>query len=85
MLLDAPFVLSLAWERNATTAAADVVLPVHHPLESWGDYEVNERIVGLMQPVRAPLHDSRHVGDLMIELATAVNSTVVSTWTHRAI
>jgi molybdopterin-containing oxidoreductase family iron-sulfur binding subunit len=71
-LRDAPFVISLAWERNATTEAADVVLPVHHPLESWGDYEVNERVIGLMQPVRAPLHDSRHAGDLMIELATAV-------------
>jgi anaerobic selenocysteine-containing dehydrogenase/Fe-S-cluster-containing dehydrogenase component len=73
-LLDAPFVLALAWERNATTDAADVVLPVHHPLESWGDYEVNERVVGLMQPVRQPLHDSRHVGDLMIELATALGN-----------
>jgi molybdopterin-containing oxidoreductase family iron-sulfur binding subunit len=71
-LADTPFVLSLAWERNATTDVADVVLPVHHPLESWGDYEVNRRTVGLMQPVRAPLHDSRHVGDLLIELATAL-------------
>ena len=71
-LRDAPFVVALAWERSATTDAADVVLPVHHPLESWGDYEVNERIVSLMQPVRAPLHDSRHAGDLLIELATAL-------------
>jgi molybdopterin-containing oxidoreductase family iron-sulfur binding subunit len=72
LLHDAPFALSLAWERNATTEAADVVLPIHHPLESWGDYEVNRRTVGLMQPVRAPLHNSSHVGDLLIRLAAAV-------------
>ncbi len=71
-LIDAPFVLSLAWERDATTEVADVVLPVHHPLESWGDYAVNRRTVGLMQPVRSPLHDSRHAGDLLIELTTAL-------------
>jgi molybdopterin-containing oxidoreductase family iron-sulfur binding subunit len=74
-LRDAPFVLSLAWERNATAEAADVVLPVHHPLESWGDYAVNRRTVGLMQPVRAPLHDSRHAGDLLIELTTALGGS----------
>jgi anaerobic selenocysteine-containing dehydrogenase/Fe-S-cluster-containing dehydrogenase component len=59
----------LAHEHNETTALAHVVLPVHHPLESWGDYEVTSHVVGMMQPVRAPLHDSRHVGDLLIELA----------------
>jgi molybdopterin-containing oxidoreductase family iron-sulfur binding subunit len=73
-LRDVPLVLALAWERNATTDAADIVLPVHHPLESWGDYEVNRRTVGLMQPVRAPLHRSRHAGDLLIELATALGN-----------
>jgi molybdopterin-containing oxidoreductase family iron-sulfur binding subunit len=62
-------VIALDWEERETTAAAHVVLPVHHPLESWGDYQVSRSIAGLMQPVRAPLHDTRHAGDLLIELA----------------
>ncbi len=61
-------VVALASEMDETAALADVVLPVHHPLESWGDYELTDGIAGLMQPVRAPLYDSKHVGDLLIEL-----------------
>jgi anaerobic selenocysteine-containing dehydrogenase/Fe-S-cluster-containing dehydrogenase component len=61
--------VALAYEHNETTALAHVVLPVHHPLESWGDYEVTREVVGLMQPVRVPVGDSRHVGDVLIELA----------------
>jgi molybdopterin-containing oxidoreductase family iron-sulfur binding subunit len=68
-LARAGLVVALACEESDTTAAADVVLPVHHPLESWGDYQVAIDVAGLMQPVRAPLHDSRHLGDLLIELA----------------
>ena len=59
----------LAHEHSETTALAHVVLPVHHPLESWGDYEVARDVTGMMQPVREPLYDSRHAGDLLIELA----------------
>jgi anaerobic selenocysteine-containing dehydrogenase/Fe-S-cluster-containing dehydrogenase component len=59
----------LAHEHSETTALAHVLLPVHHPLESWGDFEVTSGVAGMMQPVRTPLHDSRHVGDLFIDLA----------------
>jgi len=62
-------VVALAHEYDETARVAGAVLPVHHPLESWGDYQVTRDIAGLMQPVRAPLHDTKHVGDLLIELA----------------
>ncbi len=61
--------VALAFEMDETAKTSDVVLPVHHPLESWGDYELTRSIVGLMQPVRAPLHQTRHVGDVLIDLA----------------
>ncbi|RJO65949.1 MAG: 4Fe-4S dicluster domain-containing protein [Myxococcales bacterium] len=92
LLADAPLVVALAYELDESARLADVVLPVHHPLESWGDYEVTRRIVGYMQPVRAPLHDTRHVGDLLIELArqagkplpqTDYKGYVVERWTKR--
>ena len=61
--------VALSCEHNETTELARVVLPVHHPLESWGDYEARDGALGLMQPVRVPLYDSRHAGDVLIELA----------------
>ena len=64
MLEQAPFVVAMASEKDETTDAADVVFPVHHPLESWDDYVVSQNTAGLMQPVRAPLFRSRHRGDL---------------------
>jgi len=67
-LASAKLVVALASEVNETTEAAQVVLPVHHPLESWGDFQVRRGVSGLMQPVRRPLHATRHVGDLLIEL-----------------
>ncbi len=68
LLKKAKLVVSLAHTHDETTALADVVLPVHHPLESWGDYDVTGDIAGLMQPVRAPLFDTQHMGDLLILL-----------------
>ncbi len=62
------FLVALAAEHDETTAQAHVVLPVHHPLESWGDFDVARGISGMMQPVRAPLHASRHAGDVLIDL-----------------
>ena len=67
----APFVVALAYEHNETTRLADVVLPVHHPLESWGDYEVSSDTIGIMQPVRAPLYATQLAGDALIGLAAA--------------
>jgi len=88
-----PFVVSLAWEHNETTELADVILPVHHPLESWGDYEVSSETVGIMQPVRSPLYKTRLAGDLLIELSAAADKPmkqptykdyVIQRWSKRS-
>jgi molybdopterin-containing oxidoreductase family iron-sulfur binding subunit len=72
----AKLAVCLAYEHSETTEAADVVFPVHHPLESWGDYTVRAGVTGLMQPVRAPLHPTRHAGDLLIRLARKADRKV---------
>jgi molybdopterin-containing oxidoreductase family iron-sulfur binding subunit len=64
-----PFVASLTNAPDETTTRADLVLPTHGPLESWGDEEPRAAVRGLRQPVMQPLFDSRHVGDLLIDLA----------------
>jgi hypothetical protein len=69
------------------------VLPIHHPLESWGDYEITSSVAGLMQPVRVPLYDTRPAGDVLLDLARALGRQprfgslkqyVVERWARRA-
>ena len=56
---------------NETAHLADWVLPVHSPLEAWGDYEPWTGIHCLMQPVMGPLHETWHSGDIFLNLARA--------------
>jgi molybdopterin-containing oxidoreductase family iron-sulfur binding subunit len=50
-----PLVVSLASRPNETTARAHLVLPILHALESWGDYEAEEGVLGLLQPTMGPV------------------------------
>ena len=54
---------------NETARMAQWVLPVHSPLEAWGDYEPWTGIHCLMQPTMGALHDTRHSGDVFLALA----------------
>ena len=54
---------------NETARMARWVLPVHSPLEAWGDYEPWTGIHCLMQPTMGALHDTRHSGDVFLSLA----------------
>ena len=91
-LRKAKYVVTLAHTHTDTTDLAHAVLPVHHPLESWGDYDVTGSRMGLMQPVRTPLFNSKHPGDLLVELAEAAGKPLnvkdyktylVASWTAR--
>ena len=67
-----PFVVATSHFPDETTARADLVLPTHTPLESWGDDHIATGLHGLMQPVMRPLFDTRHLGDLLLETGRAV-------------
>jgi molybdopterin-containing oxidoreductase family iron-sulfur binding subunit len=54
---------------NETARMARWVLPVHSPLEAWGDYEPWTGSHCLMQPAMGALHDTRHGGDVFLALA----------------
>ena len=54
---------------NETARLARWVLPVHSPLEAWGDYEPWTGIHCLMQPTMGALHNTRHSGDIFLGLA----------------
>lgn len=52
-------VISMAHMENETVLKSHFVLPIHHPLESWGDAAPLTGVYSLQQPVIEPLYDSR--------------------------
>ena len=54
---------------NETARMVRWVLPVHSPLEAWGDYEPWTGVHCLMQPAMGALADTRHSGDVFLSLA----------------
>jgi anaerobic selenocysteine-containing dehydrogenase/Fe-S-cluster-containing dehydrogenase component len=71
-LAKVPMVVAIASRSNETTAQAHLVLPTLHPLESWGDYEVQAGVIGLMQPTMGPVPiggkpvDAKATGDILL-------------------
>jgi anaerobic selenocysteine-containing dehydrogenase len=69
---------------DETTALADLVLPSHSYLESWGD-DMPEPGVGfpvgaLAQPVVSPLYNTRATGDIILSLAQRLNPDESLPW-----
>ena len=67
-----PTVVSTSSCPNETSRFADLVLPTHTPLESWGDVVPRPGVRGLMQPAMQPVFDTRHLGDVLLNVARAV-------------
>ena len=61
-----PLVVALTPYRDETAEAAHVVLPVHTPLESWGDYEPWTGVHALQQPAMQPVFQTREAGDFFV-------------------
>jgi len=62
----------VVWMGDApdeTADAAHLLLPTHHPLESWRDSAPRAGIYGLGQPVMQPVFASRQLHDILIESA----------------
>jgi len=68
-----PFKVALATSRDETTDACDLILPVCHALESFGDAWTARGVYSLQQPAmkRLPMFDSRPAGDLLIAFTKA--------------
>jgi anaerobic selenocysteine-containing dehydrogenase len=72
-LASIPFIVSLSSFMDETTAMADVILPSHTYLESWGDDMpqpgVGFSVGAVSQPVVSPLYNTRATGDIVLDLA----------------
>ena len=61
--------VSFSSYMDETTAACDLILPDHHPLEQWGDSRPRAGIVALQQPVVQPVFGTQSTGDVILKLS----------------
>ncbi len=52
-------VISLATMQNESTTLSNLILPINHGFESWGDAKTRSGFYALQQPVIAPLYRTR--------------------------
>ena len=71
-LATVPYVVSLNDRLDETSRLADVLLPVSHPFECWGDVSLPRGLQAIQQPVIQPLHDTRGLLDILVEWGAAV-------------
>jgi molybdopterin-containing oxidoreductase family iron-sulfur binding subunit len=71
-------VVSMASLNDETTEAANLLLPDHTPLESWGDASPRSGVRSLVQPTIRPLHDTQAFGDTLLGVARAMGGDAAS-------
>jgi molybdopterin-containing oxidoreductase family iron-sulfur binding subunit len=52
---------------DETASLCTHVLPIHHWLESWGDFETRSEYLNLQQPLVAPLYDTLQAEDILLK------------------
>ena len=81
-LAKVPFIVSFSTLLDDTALQADLVLPDHAALESWGDViplaGARTPVVGLMQPVVTPLFDTRQFPEVLLAAATELGGEIAS-------
>jgi anaerobic selenocysteine-containing dehydrogenase len=77
-----PFVVSFSSEPDETTILANMILPDHTYLESWGYQAVSPAtdrpMVTGQQPVVLPQYDSRATSDVILALAQALGGAAAT-------
>jgi len=66
-----PFVVWCGLVPDETAEAAHLLLPIHHPLETWGDEMPRPGVFGLNQPAMQPVFESKPLGDILLDSARA--------------
>lgn len=75
-----PFIVSFSSFMDDTALQADLILPDHSALESWGDViplaGSRQPVLGLMQPVVTPVYDTRQFPDVLLAAASELGGTM---------
>ena len=72
------FVVSFASIPDETSVRANLILPDHTPLESWGDAQPRAGVRSLVQPSVRPLYDTQALGDTLLQTARAMGKGVAA-------
>jgi len=64
----AKFTIAFSDTWNETVEQCDLIIPLSHTLESWGDAEPQKGLTTIIQPVLEPLYNSVLEGDILFEL-----------------
>ncbi|MGD2088167.1 MAG: 4Fe-4S dicluster domain-containing protein [Candidatus Aminicenantes bacterium] len=68
VMKSAGFKVAVTGMPDPVMEMCDLVLPLSHPLESWGDAEPKKGLQSVIQPVLEPLHDTKSEGDILLTL-----------------
>lgn len=71
-----PLVVSFSSQLDETARNANLLLPAHTGLESWGDFNPLPGVYSLAQPSMTPVFDSQALGDLLLKVAGAAGKSV---------
>jgi anaerobic selenocysteine-containing dehydrogenase len=79
-LSEIQFIASFGCFLDETSILADLVLPDHSPLESWLDDNPESgsarAVVSIAAPVMAPLHNTRSMPDVILEVAQKLGGAI---------
>jgi len=67
-----PLSVFIGVHADETAADCDVVLPEHHWLEAWGDYEPSTDLLSLQQPAIGPLYDTKQGEEVLLRMIGAL-------------
>jgi len=85
-LTKVPYLVSFSSLLDDTALQADLILPDHSTLESWGDVipQAGSRspVLGLQQPVVRPLFDTRAFPEILLALAGELGGSVAAALPH---
>ncbi len=73
-LAKVPLIVAFSTVMDETSSHATLVLPIHTPFESWGDYEPRTGVHGLMQPVMKPVFPTKMLGDILLETGRKIGN-----------
>ena len=62
------FVVAFSCYMDETAAAADLIIPIQHPLESWDVYESKQATKAIVQPVLGKFTPVAAIGDFFLKL-----------------
>jgi molybdopterin-containing oxidoreductase family iron-sulfur binding subunit len=65
---------------DETLREMDLVLPLSHALEGWGELEPRRGVRALLRPALRPLGDTRTEGDLFLDLRRSKGEQVAASW-----